>query len=127
MQLARAFSTALDTELPETELTNLVPTVLYCCNMGHEWYVTIWRQIELMTPCACLKLPWDLFGLHITSFSKHLNAHYKTYPENAKGRFLNIGGTGSTACNEEQVATVILLVPWSTGWILDSDPGAKRR
>ena len=76
-----------------------------------------------MTPRACLKLSWDLFGLHITSFSKHLNA-LQGIPirENAKGRFLNIGGTGSTASNEEQVATVILLVHWSTGWILDSDP-----
>jgi cyclopropane fatty-acyl-phospholipid synthase-like methyltransferase/SAM-dependent methyltransferase len=96
----------------------------YCCNKGHEWYDNL--EANRTDDTAYLKLPRDLFGHYITSFAKHLNAHYKTYPENAKGRFLDIGGTGSTASGMKQVTSKFQHFAGPLEyWILDSDPGAK--
>ncbi len=96
----------------------------YCCNKGLEWYDNL--EANRTDNTAYLKLPRDLFGHYITSFAKHLNEHYRTYPEKAKGRFLDIGGTGSTASGMKQVTSKFQHFAGPLEyWILDSDPGAK--
>jgi SAM-dependent methyltransferase len=96
----------------------------YCCNQGFEWYDNLAANRTDNT--QYLKLSRDLFGHYIDSFAKHLNDHYMTYPENTKGRFLDIGGTGSTASGMQQVTSKFQHFAGPLEyWILDSDPGAK--
>jgi len=96
----------------------------YCCNKGTEWYENL--DANRTDNTAFLKLSKDLFGHYVDSFAKHLNEHYKTYPEGAAGRFLDIGGTGSTASGMAQVTSKFQHFAGPLEyWILDSDPGAK--
>lgn len=96
----------------------------YCCNKGLEWYDNL--EANRTDDTAYLKMSRDLFGYYIASFAKHLNKHYKTYPQNPSGRFLDIGGTGSTASGMTQVTSKFQNFAGPLEyWILDSDPGAK--
>jgi cyclopropane fatty-acyl-phospholipid synthase-like methyltransferase len=96
----------------------------YCCNKGHEWYDTM--EANRTDKTSYLKLPRGIFGHYITSFAKHLNDHYKSYPSNAGGKFLDIGGTGSTASGMKQVVSKFQHFAGPLEyWILDSDSGAK--
>lgn len=96
----------------------------YCCNKGMEWYDNM--EANRTDNTKYLKLERNLFGHYIDSFAKHLNEHYKTYPSNKSGRFLDIGGTGSTVSGMKQVTSKFQHFAGPLEyWILDSDPGAK--
>ena len=97
----------------------------YCCNKGTELYDTM--EANRTEHTKFLKLEKNLFGHYVDSFAKHLNEHYKSYPENKHGRFLDIGGTGSTASGIKQVTSKFQHFAGPLDyWILDSDPGAKK-
>lgn len=100
----------------------------YCCNKGTEWWDRLDRERTDSTDF--LKLDRDLFGHYIDAFAKHLNEHYKGYPRststNAPLRFLDIGGTGSTASGMTQVTSKFQHFAGPTEyWKLDSDTGAQ--
>jgi len=96
----------------------------YCCNKGHEWFDNL--DANRTDETSFLKLDRNLFGHYIDVFAQHLNEHYETYPESAKtGRFLDIGGTGSTASGMTQVTSKFQHFAGPLEyWILDSDPAA---
>ena len=79
-----------------------------------------------------MKLPRELFGHYLTSFSKHLTEFYTTYPANypggkEKGVFLDIGGTGSVAAGMTQVTSKFANFAGPLDyWVLDSDQDAKK-
>ena len=96
----------------------------YCCNKGTEW----WDQLDKgrTDNTAFLKLDRQLFGHYIDSFTNHLNAHFANYPSGVRGRFLDIGGTGSTASGMTQVTSKFQHFAGPLEyWKLDSDPAAK--
>lgn len=96
----------------------------YCCNKGKEW----WDQLDQgrTDSTEFLKLDRKLFGHYIDSFAKHLNAHFAKYPAGLSGRFLDIGGTGSTASGMTQVTSKFQHFAGPLAyWKLDSDPAAK--
>lgn len=99
----------------------------YCCNKGHEWFDHL--DAHRTDNTKFLKLDRNLFGHYIDVFAKHLNDHYETYPDDPaikKGRFLDIGGTGSTASGMTQVTSKFQHFAGPLEyWILDSDPGAE--
>ena len=98
----------------------------YCCNKGHEWFDHL--DDHRTDNTKYLKLDRNLFGHYIDVFAKHLNEHYETYPETAgkTGRFLDIGGTGSTASGMTQVTSKFQHFAGPLEyWILDSDPAAE--
>lgn len=96
----------------------------YCCNKGTEWWENL--NANRTDNTAFLKLDKELFGHYITSFAKHLNKYYEAYPDGSKGRFLDIGGTGSTASGMTQVTSKFQHFAGPLDyWILDSDIGAK--
>jgi len=76
----------------------------YCCNKGVEWYDHL--DTHRTDNTAYLKLDRNLFGHYIEVFAKHLNQHYETYPSSfSGGRFLDIGGTGSTSSGMKKVTS----------------------
>ena len=96
----------------------------YCCDKGNEWYDNL--EAHRTKKTGFLQLSKDLFGDYMSSFAKHLNTFYATYPTNATGRFLDIGGTGSTASGMKQVLSKFQHFAGPLEyWILDSDPKAK--
>ena len=99
----------------------------YCCDKGTEWYDNL--DAHRTDNTAFLKLDRNLFGHYVDVFAKHLNAHYTTYPAltslKPNGRFLDIGGTGSTASGMTQVTSKFQHFAGPLEyWILDSDPAA---
>mmetsp|Transcript_11645 Transcript_11645/g.16621 ORF Transcript_11645/g.16621 Transcript_11645/m.16621 type:complete len:304 (+) Transcript_11645:2-913(+) len=98
----------------------------YCCNKGLEWYDTLEQKRTDRTPY--LHIDRSLFGHYIDSFAKHLSEHYETYPAGVSGgRFLDIGGTGSTASGMQQVTSKFQHFAGPLQyWKLDSDPAAKK-
>jgi 2-polyprenyl-3-methyl-5-hydroxy-6-metoxy-1,4-benzoquinol methylase len=97
----------------------------YCCNKGLEWYDNL--EANRTDNTSFLKLDRDLFGHYIDSFTKHLNAQYQNYPASTKGgRFLDIGGTGSTSSGMKQVTSKFQHFAGPLEyWKLDSDSAAK--
>ena len=102
----------------------------YCCDKGAEWYDNL--DVHRTDNTVYLRLDRKLFGHYIDVFAKHLNEHYKTYPEVSstsaatKGWFLDIGGTGSTASEMKQVTSKFQHFAGPLDyWILDSDLGAE--
>jgi cyclopropane fatty-acyl-phospholipid synthase-like methyltransferase len=96
----------------------------YCCNKGAEW----WDQLDKgrTDNTAFLKLDRDLFGHYIDSFARHLNDHFSNHPSGNGGRFLDIGGTGSTASGMTQVTSKFQHFAGPLEyWKLDSDPAAN--
>mmetsp|Transcript_16529 Transcript_16529/g.34901 ORF Transcript_16529/g.34901 Transcript_16529/m.34901 type:complete len:1041 (+) Transcript_16529:174-3296(+) len=105
----------------------------YCCDQG----ANLWDELEQTRTdrTGFLKLPRELFGHYLTSFSKHLTDFYRTYPSNypegeegkARGIFLDIGGTGSVASGMQQVSSKFSNFAGPLKyWVLDSDPAAKK-
>jgi cyclopropane fatty-acyl-phospholipid synthase-like methyltransferase len=96
----------------------------YCCNKGFEWYDNLAAHRTDTTDS--LKLDRGLFGHYIDSFAKHLNEHYQNYPASAAtGRFLDIGGTGSTASGMTKVTSQFQNFAGPLEyWKIDSDPAA---
>jgi len=99
----------------------------YCCNKGHEWYDHL--DANRTEDTSFLKLDRSLFGHYIDIFTKYLNEHYETYPKDGSskiGRFLDIGGTGSTASGMTQVTSKFQHFAGPLEyWKLDSDPAAE--
>jgi len=96
----------------------------YCCGKGQQW----WESLEANRThnIAYLKLPVSLFGNYMDAIVKHLNTFYGTLSKDAKGKFLDIGGTGSVASGMRQVTSKFahFAGPFDY-WVLDSDPKAK--
>jgi SAM-dependent methyltransferase len=99
----------------------------YCCNKGEEWYQSMTHN-RTEKKVDYLLLDQSLFGHYMEVFARHLNDHYRTYPVNGtNGRFLDIGGTGSTASGMQQVTSKFQnFVGPLKYWKLDSDPAAKQ-
>jgi SAM-dependent methyltransferase len=97
----------------------------YCCDKGLEWYDNL--AANRTDDTAFLKLDRSLFGHYINVFAKHLNEHYENYPASSQpGRFLDIGGTGSTASGMKQVTSKFQHFAGPLEyWKLDSDLAAK--
>jgi len=100
----------------------------YCCNQGLEWHDHL--EGHRTDNTAYLKLDKSLFGHYVDVFAKHLNEHYGTYPalstEKSRGRFLDIGGTGSTASGMTKVTSKFQHFAGPLEyWKLDSDRAAK--
>lgn len=98
----------------------------YCCDKGIEWYQSMTHN-RTEKKVDYLHLDESLFGHYMEVFARHLNSHYSTYPINVtNGRFLDIGGTGSTASGMQQVTSKFQnFVGPLEYWKLDSDPAAK--
>ena len=136
---------AKNEEEPRVEFTEITPELMtgrgsgggrkmacisgwYCCNKGFEWFDHL--DAHRTDNTAFLKLDRNLFGHYVDVFAKHLNEHYRTYPaslSSKSGRFLDNGGTGSTASG---MATVTSKFQHFAGpleyWKLDIDQAAKR-
>lgn len=96
----------------------------YCCNKGKEWWDHL--NTKRTDNTAFLKLDHSLFGHYIESFTRHLNDHFANHPSGIGGRFLDIGGTGSTASGMTQVTSKFQHFAGPLEyWKLDSDPAAK--
>jgi SAM-dependent methyltransferase len=97
----------------------------YCCDKGTEWYddMTVRRTEKKVD---YLHLDRNLFGHYMEVFPRHLNLQYERYPPNAGGRFLDIGGTGSTSVGMTQVLSKFQHFAGRLEyWKLDSDPAAN--
>ncbi|KAG7362824.1 methyltransferase domain containing protein [Nitzschia inconspicua] len=99
----------------------------YCCNKGDEWYQSMTHN-RTEKKVDYLHLDQSLFGHYMEVFARHLNDQYRTYPMNVtNGRFLDIGGTGSTASGMQQVTSKFQnFVGPLEYWKLDSDPAAEQ-
>ena len=64
----------------------------YCCGKGDELWETLDSKRTHNT--AYLKLDKSLFGNYLDKIAEHLNQFYPQLPLDAKGKFLDIGGTG---------------------------------
>lgn len=64
----------------------------YCCGMGEEWLDNL--QSKRTHNTNYLKLDKSLFGNYMEKMVEHLNAFYRKLPSGARGKFLDIGGTG---------------------------------
>ena len=97
----------------------------YCCNKGFEWYDHL--DAHRTDNTAFLKLDRSLFGHYVDVFAKHLNEYYANYPASfGGGRFLDIGGTGSTASGMKKVTSKFQHFAGPLEyWKLDSDKAAK--
>lgn len=72
-----------------------------------------------------LKMNRDLFGNYMEVFARHLNVFYASLASDT-GKFLDIGGTGSTASGMKQVGSKFLHFAGKLQyWMLDSDPAAR--
>ncbi len=129
-------------EGPNAEFTEITPQLMsgkgsgggkaitcisgwYCCNKGFEW----WDRLDAHRTdnTAFLKLDRNLFGHYVDIFTKRLNEYYANYPASfGGGRFLDIGGTGSTASGMQKVTSKFQHFAGPLDyWKLDSDPAAK--
>ena len=104
----------------------------YCCDKGVEYMERL--KNGRTDDTNYLKLDESLFGHYMDAFSKHLNDHYETYPasafaageQNTKGRFLDIGGTGSTSSGMKQVTSKFQHFAGPLEyWKLDVDAAAR--
>ena len=97
----------------------------YCCNKGFEWYDHL--DAHRTDNTAFLKLERNLFGHYVDIFANHLNEYYANYPASfGGGKFLDIGGTGSTASGMTKVTSKFQHFAGPLDyWKLDSDPAAK--
>lgn len=98
----------------------------YCCNKGLEWFDSIEKNRNVRKE-SYLQLPRELFEHHyVDIFARRLNQFYREMDVDSKGRFLDIGGTGSTASGMKQVTSKFQHFAGPLEyWILDSDIGAK--
>ena len=101
----------------------------YCCNKGLEWFETMSRD-RTERKIDFLQLDQKLFGNYMEVFARHLNSFYggSRYPTDppSSGRFLDIGGTGSTSSGMKQVTSKFQNFAGPLEyWKLDSDPAAK--
>jgi SAM-dependent methyltransferase len=97
----------------------------YCCDKGTEWYddMTVKRTEKKVD---YLHLDRNLFGHYMEVFPRQLNLQYDRYLPNAGGRFLDIGGTGSTSVGMTQVLSKFQHFAGQLEyWKLDSDSAAK--
>ncbi|KAL3921538.1 MAG: hypothetical protein SGILL_002699 [Bacillariaceae sp.] len=98
----------------------------YCCDKGLDWYEKMTNS-RTEKKIDYLALDEKLFGHYMTVFAKRLNEHYSSYPVDSGGRFLDIGGTGSTAVGMKQVTSKFQnFVGPLEYWKLDSDPAAQK-
>jgi len=100
----------------------------YCCGKGLEYYDDL--EANRTSKTGYLQLPRHLFeDYYIDAMAKYLNRFYKTYPPspNSRGKFLDIGGTGSTQSGMKQVTSKFqhFTGPHLDYWILDADAKAK--
>mmetsp|Transcript_40952 Transcript_40952/g.41610 ORF Transcript_40952/g.41610 Transcript_40952/m.41610 type:complete len:244 (-) Transcript_40952:125-856(-) len=101
----------------------------YCCNQGSEWFDHL--EAHRTDHTDYLKLDRNLFGHYVDVFAKHLNEHYHTYPaasssSGSRGRFLDIGGTGSTSSGMTKVTSKFQHFAGPLDyWKLDVDTAAK--
>jgi 2-polyprenyl-3-methyl-5-hydroxy-6-metoxy-1,4-benzoquinol methylase len=101
----------------------------YCCNKGLEWFELMSRD-RTERKIDFLQLDQKLFGNYMEVFARHLNSFYggSRYPTDppSSGRFLDIGGTGSTSSGMKQVTSKFQNFAGPLEyWKLDSDPAAK--
>lgn len=96
----------------------------YCCGKGEEWWMNLDKNRTHNT--GYLKLPKELFGNYMDKMTEHLNKFYSTLPKDAKGKFLDIGGTGSVSSGMRKVTSKFahFAGPFDY-WVLDSDDAAK--
>jgi len=97
----------------------------YCCGKGPEHFQKLKDNRTQRT--SFLKLPQEVFGNYLDSFAHHLNTFYESVPEGTSGKFLDIGGAGSTASGMLQVSSKFkhFSGPFDY-WILDSDQAAGK-
>jgi SAM-dependent methyltransferase len=98
----------------------------YCCDKGMEWHKKMaFNRTERKVDY--LSLDKSFFGHYMEVFSRRLNEHYSTYSTISSGKFLDIGGTGSTAVGMKQVTSKFQnFVGPLEYWKLDSDPAAQK-
>lgn len=98
----------------------------YCCNKGLEWFDSMEKNRNVRK-VSYLQLPRELFQHHyVDIFAQRLNQFYRKMALDSRGRFLDIGGTGSTASGMTQVTSKFQHFAGPLEyWILDSDVGAK--
>jgi len=98
----------------------------YCCNKGLEWFDSMEKNRNVRK-VSYLQLPRELFEHHyVDIFAQRLNQFYRELAIDSKGRFLDIGGTGSTASGMKQVTSKFKNFAGPLEyWILDSDINAK--
>lgn len=96
----------------------------YCCGQGEEW----WDNLESKRThnTSYLKLDKSLFGNYMDEMVEHLNTFYRQLPSGVKGKFLDIGGTGSVSSGMSKVTSKFahFAGPFDY-WVLDSDSAAK--
>ena len=116
-----------DSAAPFTKITpkNECISSWYCCDQGTQWFDNI--AAKRTHEHGFLKMERTMFGNYMDVFAKHLNKLYETMPEGyTRGRFLDIGATGSTASGMQQVTTKFAHFTGNMEyWMLDSDVGAK--
>mmetsp|Transcript_16224 Transcript_16224/g.19814 ORF Transcript_16224/g.19814 Transcript_16224/m.19814 type:complete len:1003 (+) Transcript_16224:128-3136(+) len=96
----------------------------YCCGKGEEW----WNNLDANRThnTAYLKLSKSLFGNYMDKMVENLNSFYSQLPSGVKGKFLEIGGTGSVSSGMSKVTSKFahFAGPFDY-WVLDSDPAAE--
>lgn len=95
----------------------------YCCGKGRD----IWHDLDTNRTATTqfLKLPEDLFNSYMEVFARHLTLFYQD-GDFSKGKFLDIGATGSTAAGMITTESKFLHFAGPLEyWMLDSDRGAK--
>jgi len=96
----------------------------YCCGQGEEWWDNLDSKRTHNT--SYLKLEKSLFGNYMDEMVEHLNTFYRQLPSGVKGKFLDIGGTGSVSSGMSKVTSKFahFAGPFDY-WVLDSDSAAK--
>lgn len=96
----------------------------YCCGMGYAWWENINKSRTHNT--GYLKLDKKLFGDYMDKMTDHLNQFYGQLPSNIRGKFLDIGGTGSVSSGMRKVTSKFshFSGPFDY-WVLDADSAAK--
>jgi len=81
----------------------------YCCGFGLQWWD--FMNSSRTDVFQYLKTERKFFGDYWKTMIGHLNTYYASLPANAVGKFLDIGGTGSTVSGMQQVTSKFL--PWA--------------